>query len=217
MTIDTFVACYKDARNILGKRQITDQYIENAAFRFKAKIWDESIFIDMFDELKVENPLKVDISANAIRTDYWKRYYEKNTDKAEWQQCKKGLCDGYGIVPALNKDDLEYAFKCSCFLGQQIKGLATWGDDCIRRGYKLRFEQQDTLSTNNEEDCRKEYYFLLEFTKSPRFMVAKPEVKKIILDYANNTYDTSMTLKNEKELGHYVNAKLKNPFEGGKG
>lgn len=207
-----FINGYKELRNTLGKRSITDLYIENACEHTKGHLKNETILKEVFTELSLENPSKVDIDSNSINRVYWRKYHEQNTTDNDSQQCRYNLCDGHGVVPALDEVGNDYAFRCNCFLGENLIGIPRWGEMYIRQGYNLKHGSEGFKSAGNTDACKREYFFFKELFDTSKYKELKPEIKTIIREYISDTTDTTMTITDEKSLGDYLRSQVAKPF-----
>lgn len=133
---------YKNTRDLLGKRLITDMYIDNAATFANVSSKNDSILKEIFEELNISNPYKVDLSIHSIMNDYFKKLGPSFTPTNHSEgpiHCTDGICDGFGIVDASiykNGYRSDYIFECTCPLGYR-KGLEKWMTSLIARGFVI--------------------------------------------------------------------------------
>lgn len=173
MNQQDFIRSYKTLRDRLGKRQITDQYIDFVAEKFKVENWLEDIAREVFEDFSVADPYKVDISAGAITGLYWAKVRDKKKNSFEKVPCSKGLCNGQGLV-ILYQDNyidaklgnygyLELAYSCVCMIGyDQPKDIKRFDYEMLNKGWKVKkesvYSKIDFADDQNSMIKRKEFY-----------------------------------------------------------
>lgn len=146
-----FIGLWITARNVLGKKLITDEYINYNANALNVRFWDEDVVDRIFSQIMQEDPYKADISAQSIRTAYYKLSSPAQIGCGE---CKHDLCDGSGYVGVEKLVDgkwYEYFCRCSCDAGRAIKPSRKFNgmDYTIKdwsislEGYRLRFDLRE--------------------------------------------------------------------------
>ena len=166
MNTEHFIAAYRHLVNGIFSKRMPDEYFSNAAKMINAERMDEAIVKELFAELSIGNPSKIDIHANSVREMYWSKYKEKNKlsgERSEALPCKRNTCDGFGMIHAimpkgtrLEGDGLpamttgrEYdiMFRCDCILGQQYEKngnkpevMTRMSEDKISKGYWIKKE-----------------------------------------------------------------------------
>lgn len=140
-----FIEGYKELRNIMGKKMITDGYIEHAAIKIKAEKLDDTIIETMFDRLKALDPYKADISANTIARSYRIEEAKRNRvsgksdiNGAILKQCQDGRCNKSGYLSVWMPDGRETVFSCNCDYGEDIREiLPEWNEKYLESGYSF--------------------------------------------------------------------------------
>jgi len=72
----------------LGKRNFTSDYWKNAWLQMKATNWDVHILKEVIQELMLENPYKVDISAGNIRSKYYRQLAKIQSQNVSYEEIK---------------------------------------------------------------------------------------------------------------------------------
>ena len=71
-----FVQEYKNTAKILGKRQITDAYIDNVAVAMGANSFNNAAVRMVFNKLRLADPYKVSLDGDTLRRLYYRAYAE---------------------------------------------------------------------------------------------------------------------------------------------
>lgn len=163
MNTHDFQETWKVVRDRLGKRAITDKYIEYNSDL--SKNWNEKIVQEMFAELSSANPSKTELDVSQIKSIYWSKFRDAESPKnGSLKECSHGICNGFGIVIAEREKPLygvngyteECAFRCTCFMGNNHSDRITkWSEEKKLERWLIK---QDSVYVDGLESKQQNIY-----------------------------------------------------------